>query len=234
VLEPLLTGRFGRPYLYCERCEETQDLLESTLNEGAIAVCEEQTAGTWTAPPRAAILCSALLRPPPERAVGELSLVGAVATAEAVEAALALSAQIKWPNDVMVDRRKVASIQLESRNGAVLLGFELNVNQNRSDLPEGLRVPAASLLTIDARRRTRAPLLADLLVRLECAYDGWCEGGLDALYVGLGARDFLRGRKVSVDGHTGIAVAVDRAGRLEVDVGGEMRFVETARVTYER
>ena len=126
--------------------------------------------------------------------------MGAVATAEAVEQALELAAQIKWPDEVMVDRRKVAGISVD---GGVL-GIELNVNQVRSELPER----TASLLTIDGRRRERAPLLADLLLRLERAYDAWRAGGLDALYAGLGARDFLRGRKVSVDGESGIAIAV--------------------------
>lgn len=239
-VEPLLAGRFGHPYLYEETCESTQRLLDSSLSEGALAACEEQTAGrgrlgrTWEAPAGTAVLCSVLLRPPPERRAAELSLVGGVATAEAVEAALGLSAQIKWPNDVMVDRQKVAGVLAETRDDVVVLGIGINVNQSRSELPEAARVPAASLLTIDSRRRERAPLLANLLLRLERAYDRWREGGLGALYVELGARDFLRGRKVSVDGTSGIAVLIDRAGRLEIDVGGERRLIESGDVTYER
>jgi BirA family biotin operon repressor/biotin-[acetyl-CoA-carboxylase] ligase len=172
------------------------------------------------------IRCSVNLDPPPRTGAAEVSLVGAVATAEAVEQALGLAAQIKWPNEVMVDRRKIASISFD----AGVLGIELNVNQIRSELPER----TASLLTIDGRRRERAPLLADLLLRFEQAYDAWRDGGLDALYSGIGARDFLRGRKVSVNGETGIAVAVDRLGRLVVDVGGERRTVERGGVAYER
>jgi BirA family biotin operon repressor/biotin-[acetyl-CoA-carboxylase] ligase len=210
VVEPLLTGRFGRPYL-----EGAQ--LDSSLAEGATAVIDE---------PATSIRCSVLLPRPPGTRAEELSLVGAVATAEAVEQALGLAAQIKWPDEVMVDRRKVAVISVD---GGVL-GIELYVNQIRSELPER----TASLLTIDGRRRERAPLIADLLLRLEQAYDAWSEGGLDAIYAGLGARDFLRGRKVSVDGETGIAVAVDRTGRLVIDVGGEQRTVESGSVTYER
>jgi BirA family transcriptional regulator, biotin operon repressor / biotin---[acetyl-CoA-carboxylase] ligase len=235
VLEPLLTGRLGRPYLYRKRCEETQRALDNCETEGATAVCEEQTAGTWEAPVDTAILCSILLRPPRERRAAELPLVGAVATAEVVEAALGLSAQIKWPGDVMVDRKKVARILVESREGgAAVLGVALNVNQNRSELPEAPQVRAGSLLTIGGRRHERAALLANLLLRLEEAYTHWCHGGLDALYVGVGARDFLRGRRVSFNGESGIAVAIDRAGRLEIDVRGARQFIESGRVTYER
>lgn len=240
VVEPLLRGRFGRPYRYAERCESSQLMLEPNDPEGAVAVCNEQTAGrgrlgrSWQAPAGTAILCSVLLRPPAERRAAELSLMGGLAAAETVEAALGLSAQIKWPNDVMVDRRKVAGVLAEARDGAVVLGIGINVNQTREQLPSDARVPPASLRTIDGRERERAPLTADLLERLEQAYDAWAQGGLDALYDGLGSRDFLRGRRVSVDGVAGTALQIDRAGRLVIEAGGEHVVVESGDVAYHR
>jgi BirA family transcriptional regulator, biotin operon repressor / biotin---[acetyl-CoA-carboxylase] ligase len=240
IVEPLLRGRFGRPLRYVEQCESSQRLLDPSLPEGAAAVCDEQTAGRgrlgrgWEAPAGTAILCSVLLRPPPDRAVAELSLFGGIAVAETAEAALKLSAQIKWPNDVLVNRRKVAGILAETAGEAVVLGVGLNVNQTRDQLPSDAEVQPASLLTTDGTRRERAPILADLLARLEEAYDGWREGGLDALYDGLGARDFLRGRRVLVDGEPGLGVAVDRSGRLEVEIAGERRLVESGEVLFER
>ena len=60
----------------------------------------------------------------------------------------------------------------------------------------------------------------------------WLESGLDGLYPDIGARDFLRGRRVSVDGREGIAVGIDRMGRLELDVDGERRLVESGEVAY--
>ena len=240
IVEPLLRGRFGRPLRYTEQCESSQRLLDPSLPEGAAAVCDEQTAGRgrlgrgWEAPAGTAILCSVLLRPPPDRAIAELSLVGGIAVAETAEAALKLSAQIKWPNDVLVNRRKVAGILAETAGDAVVLGVGLNVNQTRDQLPSDTKVQPASLLTTDGTRRERAPILADLLARLEEAYDGWREGGLDALYNGLGARDFLRGRRVLVDGEAGLGVAVDRSGRLEVEIAGERRLMESGEVLFER
>jgi len=240
TVEPLLQGRFGRPYIYRESCESTQRLLELGLGEGAAAVCDDQTAGrgrlgrTWSAPPGTAILCSVLLEPPPKRAVAELSLVGGVAVAETVEAATSLSAQIKWPNDVLVNRRKVAGLLAEAGGGSVILGVGLNVNQSRGQLPADSASAAGSLLTTDGVRRNRAPILADLLLRLERAYDRWRDGGLDAIYEGLGARDFLRGRRVFVDGEAGLGIAVDRRGRLEVEINGKRRLVESGEVLFER
>jgi BirA family transcriptional regulator, biotin operon repressor / biotin---[acetyl-CoA-carboxylase] ligase len=240
TVEPLLSGRFGRPYLYEDSCESTQQLLDSEHGEGAAAVCDVQTGGrgrlgrTWTAPPGTAVLCSVVLEPPGERRISELSLVGGVAVAETVEAATALAAQIKWPNDVLVNRRKVAGVLAEADGDAVVLGVGLNVNQSREQLPADSKVAAGSLLTTDGVRRERAPILADLLLRLEDVYDRWREGGLDAVYEGLGARDFLRGRRVFVDGETGLGIAVDRRGRLEVEIDGERRLVESGEVLFER
>ncbi len=240
AVEPLLRGGFGRPYLYRERCNSTQRLLDPGSDEGALAVCDEQTEGRgrggrpWVAPPGTAILCSFLLRPPENRRAPELSLVAGIATALTVERALGLSSQIKWPNDVMVNRRKVAGVLAEASGSEVVLGIGINVNQRRDDLPLDAAVPPASLFTTDGVRRVRAPLLAELVLELERAYASWSAGGLDALYEELGPRDFLRNRKIFVAGESGYALAIDRSGRLEVKIGGERRLVESGEVRYER
>jgi BirA family transcriptional regulator, biotin operon repressor / biotin---[acetyl-CoA-carboxylase] ligase len=222
-LEPLLRGRFGRPLRYVDVAESTQLLLGPDDPEGAVAVADHQTAGrgrlgrSWEAPPGTAVTASVLLRPASGAPIPQLSLVAGLAVAETVEDALELSAQIKWPNDVMVDRRKVAGILAEAREGVVVLGVGLNVNQTRGQLPPAARVEAASLRTIDGVVREREPLLADLLARLELHYDAWSAGGLDAVFDGIGSRDFLRGRRISVDGRDGVAGGLDREGRLLVD-----------------
>jgi BirA family transcriptional regulator, biotin operon repressor / biotin---[acetyl-CoA-carboxylase] ligase len=239
-VEPLLTGRFGHPYRYEESCATTQALLEQDMPEGAVAVCDEQTEGrgrlgrAWTSPPGTAILCSILLRPPVERVAPELSLVAGTAVAEAVEGATTLAAQVKWPNDVMLNRRKVAGILAEASNGSVVVGIGLNVNQGRESLPQDAKVSPASLYTTDGIRRDRAPLLASILERFEANYDAWIERGLDGVYDSLGARDFLRGRRVTVDGASGIGVAIDRGGRFVVDLGGEQRVIESGEILFER
>jgi BirA family biotin operon repressor/biotin-[acetyl-CoA-carboxylase] ligase len=236
AFEPLLSGRFGRPYRYEPCTESTQLLLGRDDPEGAVAAADDQTAGrgrlgrTWSAPSGSALLVSVLLRPPPGPRVSQLALVGGIATAEVVEEALGLFTQIKWPNDVMVDRRKVAGVLAEARDGAVVLGIGLNVNQTREQLPTDARVPPASLRTIDGVPRDRAPLLADLLLRLEQLYDVWLQGGLDAVYDGLAPRDFLRGRRVVVNGLSGVADGIDRQGRLLVGC----RAIDSGEVEYER
>lgn len=218
-VEPLLRGRFGRPFRFVEETESTQALLGPDDPEGAVVAAGHQSAGRgrlgrrWEAPPGTALTFSVLLRPPAGAAIQQLSLVGGLAVAETVEDALQLSAQLKWPNDVMINRRKVAGILAEARDGIVVLGIGLNVNQTRDQLPVDT---AASLRTADGEERDPVALLADVLARLEQHYDAWTAGGLDAIFDGIGSRDFLRGRRLSVDGHEGVGNGLDREGRLLV------------------
>jgi BirA family biotin operon repressor/biotin-[acetyl-CoA-carboxylase] ligase len=229
--------KLGEPRVDVDSCESTQALVDPTLPEGALVVADHQTAGrgrlgrTWEVPPGTSLLCSLLLKPPAERSAPELSLVAGVAVADTIERAVGLAVQLKWPNDVMLRRRKVAGCLAEARDGAVVLGIGVNVNQTSEQLPER----AGSLRTLTGQEWDRSELLASLLDDLGLRYEEWLAGGLDAVYDGLAPRDFLRGRHVSVNGTTGVAVKIDRQGRLEVAVGhGEVVTVESGEVDYER
>ena len=229
--------RLGEPRVDVESTESTQALLDPSMPEGAIAVADHQSAGrgrlgrSWEAPPGTALLFSVLLKPPPERAPHELSLVAGVAVADTLELVTGLSVQIKWPNDVMLRRAKVAGCLAELRDGDVILGTGVNVNQRREQLPER----AGSLRTLTGRDHDREELLSQLLQDLGLRYSEWLEGGLDAVYEGLGPRDFLRGRRISVDGMSGTAVKIARDGRLEIDTGDHrVERIESGEVTYER
>ena len=124
----------------------------------------------------------------------------------------------------------MAGVLAEVADDAVVLGIGLNVNQTQDELPADTKVAAASLYTIDGIRRERAPILADLLVSLERAYDLWRATGLEAIHAGLASRDFLRGRAVVVDGEPGRAIGIDPTGRLEVELAGRRRLVESGEV----
>ena len=242
VVDPHIRGRFGRPYLYEPECESTQLLLlGSGLPEGAAAATDHQTGGRgrlgrrWEEPAGSSVLVSVMLHPPQERHLPELSLVAALAATEAIEAATGLSAQIKWPNDVMLNRRKVAGILSELSDGAVVVGIGINVNQTRDELPGDAPTEPGSLRTLTGATYDRAALLGSLLFRLERIYDGWRHGGLDDLYGELGARDFLRGRRITVDGEPATALQILRDGRLEIESDtGEARALESGEVRYER
>jgi BirA family biotin operon repressor/biotin-[acetyl-CoA-carboxylase] ligase len=223
IVEPRLRGRFGRPYLWVESCASTQDVLrDASLPEGAVATTEHQTAGrgragrSWEDASGTALLVSVLLRPPESSVVAQLSLVCALAVAETVEGALDRDASVKWPNDVLADGRKLAGILLEGRDGAVVCGIGLNVNQVVGMLPRGARMPIASLRTLTGREHDRAELLARLLERLEARYDAWRGNGLAPLLPELERRDVLRGSAVTVGEVMGTADGIAYDGRLRV------------------
>ena len=242
AVEPHLEGRFGKPYLYEPECASTQQLLlGSGLPEGAVAATDHQTGGrgrlgrTWEEPAGSSVLTSILLEPPAGRRLPELSLVAALAVAETIEAALALSAQVKWPNDVMLNRRKLAGILSELSDGTVVVGIGINVNQTREQLPLDAPTEPGSLRTATGTTFDRAVLLGSLLSRLERMYDIWCEKGLDGIYGGLGARDFLRGRRITADGEKATAIQILRDGRLEIETDeGEVKALESGEVLFER
>ena len=180
---PLLRGRFGRDvYVYVPRCESTQRLLDPDAPEGAVAVTDEQLAGrgrlgrTWVAPLATAILCSVVLRPrPDESRWPELMPLAAAACCEAIAAETGLATVVKEPNDVVVAGAKVAGMLAETRDGRVVLGIGVNVNQTREQLPERPRLPATSLRAELGRELERAPLLAAILDRVERGYAAWSE-----------------------------------------------------------
>lgn len=237
AVEPLLRGRLGRPYLWRESCTSTQLLLDGSQPEGAVAAAEEQTAGrgrmgrVWESPPGRALLFSLVLQPPAGRPVPQLSIVAGLAVARALEAAGPLAPRIKWPNDVLLDGRKCCGILAEARDGVIVLGIGLNVNQQVGELPPAPRTSPTSLRLAVGRELERAPLLAALLWQLELAYDAWLAGGLAALHADLAARDYLAGRDVLVDGVRGRALEIDASGALAVEVAGARRLVESGEVT---
>jgi BirA family biotin operon repressor/biotin-[acetyl-CoA-carboxylase] ligase len=223
LVEPLLRGRFGRPYLWSEASASTQDLLRDPgLPEGAVAVTEHQTAGRgregrrWEDVPGRSLLLSLLLRPPAGSPVQQLSLVAGLAVAEAIEESRDLAA-LKWPNDVLLGGRKVAGVLLESSGGAVSCGIGVNVGQAEDELPPETRLPPGSLLTTTGHVPDRAALLADVLETFEHRYDAWRRSGLAPLLDELEARNALRGVRVRVGGESGIAGRVAPDGRLTLE-----------------
>jgi BirA family biotin operon repressor/biotin-[acetyl-CoA-carboxylase] ligase len=207
-VEPLLRGRFGRPYTYRESCETTQELVRG-LPEGAVAVADEQTAGRgrrgrgWASPPGAGLLFSLSLRPrAPADQLAPLSLV----LADAVAAACGPDAAVRWPNDVVIGGRKLAGVLPELRDGQVIAGIGINANLRAEDVPPGARVAPTSLLIERGAPMDRAQLLADVLAQIEPRYDRFEREG------------FTGGRMVTLaGGRSGRCAGTAADGRLVVD-----------------
>jgi BirA family biotin operon repressor/biotin-[acetyl-CoA-carboxylase] ligase len=179
-VRPLLRGRFGHPYEFVESCPSTQRLLAPDAPEGSVAVADEQTEGRgrlgrrWEALEGTSLLCSVQLRPDvdPQR-YPELTVLGAGATAAAIQSLTGLAPDLKEPNDVLIGARKVAGVLGEANGGRVVLGVGINVNLRAGELPEDTHLPATSLLIETGKAVDRRQLLAELLRELEQRYDDW-------------------------------------------------------------
>jgi BirA family transcriptional regulator, biotin operon repressor / biotin---[acetyl-CoA-carboxylase] ligase len=214
-VEPRLRGRFGRPYLWVDECESTQELARP-LPEGGVVASDRQLQGrgrhgrAWRAEAGTGLLFSLALEPrtPPQR-LASFSLVAAEAVAEACHD----RAAVRWPNDVMLDGRKLAGVLPELRDGKLVLGVGVNAGMSEAQLPADARVPATSLQIATGRPVDRVQLLVALLAGLERRYDAFERDG----FTGLG-RDELRGRHVMLVGAAnGISEGVDEDGRLLLD-----------------
>ncbi|MCY7303820.1 MAG: biotin--[acetyl-CoA-carboxylase] ligase [Thermoleophilia bacterium] len=221
AVQPLLRGSFGEPYLYAAEIASTQDVLAGSDHpHGAVAVAEHQTAGRgrsgrrWDDVQSTALLFSVLLRAPAGAALPQLSLVAGLAVAAALEGECSVPAMVKWPNDVLVEGRKVAGILLEASGSVVVCGIGINVNQSEGELPPVARLPATSLRIATRRPCDRGALLAAVLTELERHYDAWLVSGLTGLLDELEPRNVLRGLRVRVGDRAGTAGAIAPDGRL--------------------
>ena len=162
---PRLKGSFGRPYLHAFETPSTQTMAPPNAPHGTVALAEHQTEGrgrlghVWIDEAGSGIAMSLVLRPPPPVAAWpELTLVAA----EAVAGAIGPAAEIKHPNDVLVDGRKVAGILAEAGDH-VVLGIGVNVGT----------APWEGAGFVE---RDRLDLLVEILDRLETGYRGWSSG----------------------------------------------------------
>jgi BirA family biotin operon repressor/biotin-[acetyl-CoA-carboxylase] ligase len=222
-------------------------LARDGAREGAVLIAELQLAGrgrlgrAWTAPPRAGLTFSMLLRPavPPARQ-GWVTLLVALAAASAVRRVAGVEVRLKWPNDLLVGERKLAGVLAERAEGAVVVGMGLNVSVR----PEELPVPAATSLAIeDAESTDRDPLLRAVLREVESHYREWVAAGGDADACGLRAAylavSATVGREVRVElpGERvlrGTATGVDAAGHLVVRSGDAEQALSVGDVVHVR
>lgn len=186
ILSGLQNQTIGRRIHTYDRVSSTNDLaLQCGIDgaeEGTLIVAESQTQGRgrhgrrWLAPPRSSILASVILRHRLRAdQVGLPNLIGAVAIAAAINALTNLSAQIKWPNDVLIQGKKVSGVLTEleydrHRQPFFVMGFGVNVNTTWTDLPEELRASATSLRIESKREISRVMLFQTILHRLEENY----------------------------------------------------------------
>jgi BirA family biotin operon repressor/biotin-[acetyl-CoA-carboxylase] ligase len=246
---------------------DAMELARQGEREGIVLVADHQTAGrgragrTWTAPPRAGLLLSVLLRPPAP-VVALATMAVAVAAASAVETVAGFSPRVKWPNDLVwpgdgsASDRKLAGILSEADwpassaisagwkdpaphdRAVVVVGIGINVAWP-DDLPDELENIAVAINHVVSNPVDREDLLIELLSALGPRYDALVEGDRTGLLAEWRSRSATLGRMVRVDLGTddveGTAVDVTDEGHLVVEtLEGEQRVFAVGDVVHLR
>ena len=175
------------PAVYCREVDSTNHYARKLAEEGAVhgtvVVAETQTAGKgrrgrgWVSPAGSAIYMSYILRPPIEpHQASALTLVAAMAVQKAVSRMLPVEARIKWPNDLIIEGRKICGILTEMSSDMdgiryVVTGIGINVNQ--LEFPEEIRETATSLLAQTGQKLKRAALIAAIMNDFEHYYQSF-------------------------------------------------------------
>jgi BirA family biotin operon repressor/biotin-[acetyl-CoA-carboxylase] ligase len=249
IAAALTTHRLGRPVLYFPTIGSTNDVAHERAAagapEGLLVIADEQTTGRgrldrrWWAPPGSSLLMSLLLRPalPPDQ-TGQLTMCLGLAAVEGIEAVTGLRPALKWPNDLLLNGRKLGGMLTElrldgERLAYAVLGLGINVNVDFVDgpwtvddgqwsmvngQPSGLADTALSLSMVLGREVVRVALLAAILARCEDWYEQTLAG--ESPHAAWVARLDTVGRRVMVTttagSVAGMAIGVTPDGALLV------------------
>jgi BirA family biotin operon repressor/biotin-[acetyl-CoA-carboxylase] ligase len=231
----LITKTIGRPLHVLAETSSTNDDVKQLAHQGApegtVVVAAQQLKGRGRqgrafASPAGGVYLSVLLRPRVETSqLSQLTLVVAVAAAEALSAVTDLPIALKWPNDVEIHGKKVAGILTEAilradAPPAVVVGIGLNVNTPLAQFSPDLRQRITSLAHEMGRPVARQPLIAALLARLEYAYEAFQREDMSHMHERWLHYGHIVGRRVRFDGETtGTVLGLAADGALLVHTG---------------
>lgn len=223
LLLGLQTTKIGQYIHYEESVHSTQKIAHRIAQEGAkegtVVVAEEQTAGrgrldrAWYSPKYTGAWMSIILRPsiPPQQAP-QLTLLSAVAVVQAIQEVTNLSPDIKWPNDVLLNGKKLVGILTEmqadfDRIHSVIIGIGINMNQQETDFNEQIKHIATSLRIEKGEEINRAALMQAFFLKLETLYEEYLKNGFGLIKVlwetyaiSIGKRIIARTMTANIEG----------------------------------
>jgi len=255
-IKPLLKTKWiGKKIHYFETLDSTNSqayqLALNGAEEGEMVIAESQERGKgrlgrhWFSPPFLNLYLSVVLRPniSPHQA-SLITLMAAVATADAIRKFSGLLPLIKWPNDILLGGRKVAGLLNEiqsemDRIHFVILGVGINLNMDEKMFSEEIKSIATSLKIEMGQTISRKNFLQSLLQELENWYTIFMKQGSTMILKAWRDRAQLKGRQVKVTSFgeilIGVAVDVDSDGALILEMAdGKRKRVVAGDVEYSR
>jgi BirA family biotin operon repressor/biotin-[acetyl-CoA-carboxylase] ligase len=214
IRHELRTKVFGRSVYHYFQVKSTNDvaheLAQQGATEGTLILSEEQTEGrgrlgrSWLSEKHLGIYLSLILRPPAKPpSAPTFNLAAAVAVARAIEEVCGIKADIKWPNDILINRKKCCGILTEMNadlDQIKYLVVGIGINVNHDSFPEALQELASSLFLEGGRRFSRIGLILALLVHFENLYFESQKKGTDwIVQQWMEHSSFSQDREVAVD-----------------------------------
>ncbi len=253
IKDKLKTKILGKKILAYRTIGSTNDLgfrlAESGSPEGTLIVADHQTKGRgrmgrrWYSPPKLGLWMSLILRPeiPPFKAPG-LSICAGLALAQTIKDLTGLDAMTKWPNDCLINDRKVGGILLElsaelDRTNFVIAGVGVNVNHQPNDFPKSLLSKVTSIKMEWAKELSRLELLSAFLEKFEAVYLDFKAHGLTNQRKPIKKFSSLLGKQVRVkygkEEIDGTAQDIDDNGSLVIKTKKGERPVRAGEVTVQ-
>ena len=207
----------------------TMDAAAALANDGAahgvVVVADEQTQGrgrrgtTWASPARAGLYFSFVARPADSQALSLITLAAGVAVHDGIKAATGLVADLKWPNDLLVGKRKLAGILAEglavgTLDQAIIIG--VGVNAQAAAYPPDVRARATSIEGEVGRQADRGVLLSAILVALWDSLARLGQSPGDILQAWRAASPHAIGTRVEWQTRNGVTAGIDDDGALLV------------------
>ncbi len=234
----LKTKTFGKKIYTFQTIDSTNNCAKAVANvggpEGIVVIAEEQTAGKgrlgrrWLANPNENLTFSLVLRPSVHaEVIHQLPLYVGLALAEAIEKTTRIRAECKWPNDVLLNRKKVAGILVEGalkENFVEYVVVGIGVNVNQTVFPPDLANKATSLRLECKREIDRIALFRDILTALEVMYQRGKQSGFGFVVSRWMERSSMLNKPIAVSQHgtviTGIVKGLSREGGLILQANG--------------
>lgn len=253
----LETRVMGRPLFYFQKVESTSavalELAEKKSPEGTTVIADYQEHGkgrmgrSWESPPGVNLYLSLILRPPFSPVHGsQMTFLAANAVVKSIKKLPFLtSPEIKWPNDILINNKKVAGILTEmnseiDRINFIILGIGINLNMPMEMFPAKLTPTATSLYVESGQKIDRSKFARSLLYEIEKEYDTLKKVGFAPLLKYWKSHAQCNGKRVVVnqlDGETtkGEITSVDddgallikvRSGKVKRIISGDLTFID--------
>lgn len=251
LMSSMQTEWAGREVLYFDETDSTNTEIkkaaEANAVHGTLAVADYQSLGkgrrgrSWTSPHGVGIWMSLLLRPKLHPSCASmLTLVAALAVADGIKEVCGLEAKIKWPNDIVVNGKKVCGILTEMSTELECINYVvvgIGINANTSEFPEDIRDIATSLLLETGNRVSRSRIISAVMKAMERYYDLFLAhqdmSGLLETYNGMLAnKDNVVRVLAPSNEYVGTSEGINAEGELLVRMeDGELRTVISGEVS---